>query len=59
VIRLSQEMTSEVLVMAPAAGDVPGAVDEAAVLAAAVAEVVVSKLRKQVNLKDTFNERSI
>jgi hypothetical protein len=45
--------------MAPAAADVPGAVEEAAALAAAVAEDAGSKLRKQVNLKDTFNERSV
>lgn len=30
-----------------------------AILVAAVAGDIVSKLRKQVNLKDTFNERSI
>jgi len=34
-------------------------VERAAVLVEAVAKDVGSKLRKQVNLKDTFNERSV
>jgi len=34
-------------------------VERAAVLVAAVAEDAGSKLRKEVNLKDTFNERSV